>query len=85
MTYLFMASMCRSPAARRNRGYLNVAIVELNDGFDGIPKMISTRAKGIKRIVEYHSSLFVGLDRGKGREIVNAMKARVETLNSAKS
>ena len=31
--------------------YRRVAVVELEPGFDGYPKMISNRARGVKRVV----------------------------------
>lgn len=40
--------------------YGKVAIVKLEDGFEGIPKMISERAIGVAEIVKLWDKLHVG-------------------------
>ena len=41
-------------------GIYKVAVVELEEGFDGVPSMISLRAQGVKRIVDIWRKLNVG-------------------------
>ena len=40
--------------------YYRIAIVEMEDGFEGDPKMISERAKGVVRVVRDFGDFFVG-------------------------
>jgi len=40
--------------------YRRVAVVELEPGFDDYPKMISTRARGVKRVVKTWERRHVG-------------------------
>ena len=51
MSYIVMTASESMPASCWGR-YGKVAVVELEAGFSGRPKMISERAKGIKRVVE---------------------------------
>jgi hypothetical protein len=57
--YIVLTASCRMPANCWGR-YGKVAVVELEDDFLGIPKMISERAKGVKRIVTFEDRLFNG-------------------------
>lgn len=48
--YLVMTSTAKMPMSCWGK-YRNVALVELEQYFMGTPKMISTHAKGVKRVV----------------------------------
>lgn len=49
-TYLIMTASASMPSSCKG-SYSRIALVELEQGFTERPKMISTRAKGLKRIV----------------------------------
>lgn len=83
MSYIVMSSSCNSPAAKRWRGYRNLALVELRPGF-ATPKMISERARGVRRIVEYHHSVFVGECRGYGRDLLETLNRKAEALSAGR-
>ena len=51
MSYIVMTASEAMPSTCWGR-YGKVAVVELTDGFDGRPKMISPRARGIERVVK---------------------------------
>lgn len=82
MPYIVMTSSAHSPAGKTWRGYRNLAIVELEPGFTGRPKMISQRARGVRRILEYTPSIYVGARRGRGAELLAAYEARCAALNA---
>lgn len=46
--------------------YRRMAVLEIEDGFDGDPKMISERARGVKRIVEETTASVGKTDRSWG-------------------
>ena len=51
----------KQAGSKRGYGpYCRIAIVELEDGFEGEPKMISERAKGVVRVVRDFGDVFVG-------------------------
>jgi len=60
--YIVMTATASMPASCWGR-YRRVAVVELEAGFDEMPKMISPRARGISRIVRIWESLNVGLTK----------------------
>ena len=85
--FIVMRSSCSSPAGKRWRGYVNLAIVELTPEAkrDELwPKMISERARGVRRIVEYHHSVYLG-SRGRGRELLNRLRQITDNLNNSRS
>ena len=49
-----------TPSGRCWGVYRRVAVVELEPGYSDIPKMISARAKGVKRVVETWENCNVG-------------------------
>ena len=57
--YIVMTAAARMPASCKGR-YARVAVVELEPGFTGSPKMISERARGVRRIVETWEKCHVG-------------------------
>lgn len=82
MTYTVMTSSCNSPAGKKWRGYRNLAIVELEPGFTGRPAMISERARGVRRIVDYVHSVYVGT-RGYGAAKLSEFERRAAEMNVA--
>ena len=80
--YITMTSSCNSPAGKRWSGYRNIAIVEVEPGFDGTPKMISERARGVRRIVAYSYSVYLG-SRGAGAQLLAEYERRAAELNAA--
>lgn len=57
--YIVMSAQERMPTTCWGN-YSKVAVVELEPGTNSTPKMISERAKGIKRIVQIWRRLYVG-------------------------
>ena len=49
--YIVMTASARMPGSCWGR-YGRVAVVELEPGFSGRPKMISERARGVRRVVQ---------------------------------
>lgn len=54
-----MTSAAQTKGKAKMGRYKNVAVVEIEDGHE-MPRMISTRAKGLVRIVRYWPSCSVG-------------------------
>lgn len=59
MAYIIMTRTEKMPANCWGT-YRKIAVVELEEGFDGEPAMISERSRGVKRIVEEWRKLNVG-------------------------
>ena len=57
--HIVMTASAQMPASCWGT-YRRVAVVSLEDGFNGVPKMISPRARGINRVVRTWESLNVG-------------------------
>ena len=66
--YLVMMKSARVPGNYKGE-YVRVGVVELEDGFEGEPKMLTERAKGIKRIVK----TWERLNKGKTRRCAAAI------------
>lgn len=80
MTIAFMtaAAQLSGKARQFGKGYRKLALVELEPGFNERPKMISDRAKGVKRVIS-EVTVFVGSsDRSHGRQIMNEMMAKAD-------
>jgi len=66
--------------------YRRVGIVELEPGYNGVPKMISERAKGVVRVVETWENLNVGItDRCAYRRALATAQEIVDELNGVSS
>ena len=80
-TYRIMTRTTRMPASCRGN-YKKAALVELEPGFEGEPAMISTRARGVARIVELRDCLYAGKTRRcaleQALEELRARKAELE-------
>lgn len=57
--FIVMTASAQVPASWRGI-HRRVAVVELEPGFEGLPAMISERAKGVVRIVDAWEKLRVG-------------------------
>ena len=57
--HIVMTAAANMPSSCRG-SYGRVAVVRLEDGFDGIPKMISDRARGVAEIVETWEKCSIG-------------------------
>lgn len=80
--YLVMSAAAPMPRSCWGR-YRRVAVVELRDGFAGAPKMISSRARGIARIVETWERLHVGTtERGAYQRALAEARTLAERLNN---
>lgn len=63
--------------------YKRVAVVEIADGFKGKPKMISSRARGVARVVALWDKRNVGkTDRCAFRQALAAAEALAARLNA---
>jgi hypothetical protein len=59
MAYIIMEASAKMPSSCKGH-YVRIGVVELDDGFEGTPKMLSERAKGVARIVETWESVHKG-------------------------
>jgi hypothetical protein len=81
MTYILMDKSAQMPSSCWGR-YRRLAIVELTPDFVGEPKMISERARGVKRIFEERDKLHAGGgDRTAYAKAKREMTTKVELLN----
>lgn len=89
MTYIVMVRSAPVSGRRRQYGpYKYCAVVELDPEWeaanpDGEPAMISTRARGVKRIVRESAALYAGgkTERGEWFRILAEFKEMTKTLN----
>lgn len=66
--FMIMTKKASMPASCWGKSkYLRVALVELHDGCTEEPAMISTRAKGVKRIVQVFEPVYAGENFPHGR------------------
>lgn len=49
--YMIVVKAAHMPSSCWGR-YVRVGVVELEPGFEGYPKMLSERAKGVKRVIQ---------------------------------
>lgn len=81
--FIVMSSTARMPQSCWG-SYKRVGVVELEPGFVGTPKMLSERARGVRRVVETWENCFVGKTErcAYERALVEAAKLAAD-LNSA--
>jgi len=82
--FIYMeASPALSGKARQfGRRYRKLAVVELEPGFEGRPKMISERALGVRRVVEC-TTVHVGkTSRSAGVQTMARYRALADALNA---
>jgi hypothetical protein len=65
----------KGKARRFGRDYLRIALVELEDGFQGRPKMISERAIGVRRIVRDYTVHVGSTERSAGYRLLRELEA----------
>ena len=85
--YIYMESCpaLKGKARQFGRRYRRMAIVELEPGFEGVPKMISERAIGVRRVVEC-TTVHVGkTPRSAGVRTMARYRAMVASLNTGKA
>lgn len=58
--YIIMDKQAYMPASAKSSSYRKVAVVEVEDDFDGEPAMISNRARGVIRIVDIWDRVYKG-------------------------
>lgn len=59
--YIVMTACAKVPTSWKwQHKRRKVAVVELEEGFEGLPKMISERARGVRQIVRLWDRLHVG-------------------------
>lgn len=82
--YIYMEACpaLKGKARQFSRGYRKMAVVELEDGFDGIPKMISERALGVRCVVECTTEYVGRTPRSAGAQTMARYRAMVDTLNA---
>ena len=78
--YIIMES---SASVRGYSGYRNVAVVELDDDFVGVPKMISEHANGVKRIIAMWTKVYKGkTERCEYARVTHEANELLEYLNA---
>ena len=81
--YMEASPALKGKARQFSRSYRKMAVVELEDGFDGIPKMISERARGVKRVVACSTEYVGKTDRSAGLRTHERFIAMRDNLNAA--
>jgi len=80
--YMEASPALKGKAREFSRGYRKIAVVELEPGFQGRPKMISERAIGVRRVVEC-TTVHVGrTPRSAGVRTMAQYRALVDALNA---
>ena len=60
--FVIQSAAVRMPSSVK-APYRRIAVLELEEGFEGVPTMISSHARGVKRVVRTWEGLFHGLTR----------------------
>ena len=80
--YMEASPALKGKAREFSRGYRKIAVVELEPGFQGRPKMISERAIGVRRVVECTTEHVGRTPRSAGVRTMARYRALVATLNA---
>jgi len=80
--YMESCPALKGKARQFGRRYRKLAIVELEPGFEGIPKMISERAIGVRRVVECSVEHVGRTPRSAGVRTMARYRAMVAALNA---
>ena len=80
--YMEASPALRGKARQFGRNYRKMAIVELEPGFAGRPKMISERAIGVRRVVECSTEHVGRTRRSAGVQTMVRYRAMVAALNA---
>jgi len=78
LIYMESSPALRGKARRFGRNYRKMALVELQPGFTGRPKMISERAVGVARIVECRVLHVGSTDRSYGFRVRAELRAKAQ-------
>ena len=83
--FLYMESSPQLKGKARDFGksYRRMAIVEVEEGFEGRPSMISERARGVVRIVDDYTESVGKTDRSEGFRTRRDLMAKADKLNAA--
>lgn len=76
LIYMESTPALRGKARRFGRNYRKMALVELEPGFTGRPKMISERAVGVARIVECRVLHVGSTERSEGFRVRHELLAK---------
>ncbi len=80
--FIVLTPSANSPASKKNSGYVNLGLVELRRGFAEYPKMLSDRARGVKKIHDFEYSIHLSRGGGgRGWERLNEMRAEAQRRN----
>ena len=80
--YMILIRSAKMPSSCWGK-YGKVAVVEIEEGFDKEPKMISERARGVKRIVELWDRVHIG--KGVRDEMSQVLKEAKELKGELES
>ena len=80
--YMEASPALRGKAREYGRRYRKMAVVELEPGFRGRPKMISERAIGVRRVVECTTEHVGRTPRSAGVRTMVRYRAMVAALNA---
>jgi len=76
LIYMEASPALKGKARKFGRNYRKMALVELEQGFTGRPKMISDRAIGVARIVECRVLHVGSTDRSEGFRVRHELRAK---------
>lgn len=80
--FIVVERAARMPSSCWGR-YVRIGVVEVEPGFEGEPKMLSDRARGVKRVVETWERLNVGkTERCAAARARREAEALADQLNS---
>jgi len=80
--YMEASPALKGKARQYGRRYRKMAVVELEPGFQGRPKMISERAIGVRRVVECTTEHVGRTPRSAGVQTMVRLRAMVAALNA---
>ena len=80
--YMESSPALSGKARQFGRNYRKMAVVELEPGFEGRPKMISERAIGVRRVVECSTEHVGKTPRSAGAQTMARYRAMVAALNA---
>lgn len=78
LMYMEKTPHLKGKARKFGRNYRKIAVVEIEEGFEGTPKMISERAIGVKKVIECHV-MYVGTTE---RSVGFQMMKRLQSLTT---
>ena len=84
--WIVMESQAKMPSSCwGSRAYRNIALVELRSEELGTPKMISTRSRNIRRIINVNYGIHVGSTRrSAGQQVLAEYRERAASHNATR-